>query len=146
MKNALIIYHSKTGTTQNFGNEIKSYCLRKGIKTKVISIKDFKNKDLNEIDYLFLGTWTKGLIFFAQHPDKNWKLFAKSLQIPEKCKVILFTTYKVSTGSIFTKMKKHLSSYLQNIILEIKSRNGILFNDMEDLINNSISISNSAIK
>jgi len=146
MKNALIIHHSKSGTTRQFGNELKLYCLRKGIKTNIIPIEEFKNNDLNKIDYLFLGTWTKGFVFFAQHPDKNWKLFAKSIQIPEKCKVILFTTYKISIGSMFTKMKKYLNSNVQNIILEIKSRNGILFNDIENMIDDSISINNSAVK
>ncbi|MBI9052646.1 MAG: hypothetical protein JEY96_02445 [Bacteroidales bacterium] len=142
MKNALIIHHSKTGTTRQFGNEIKLYCLGKGINANIIPIEEYKKEDLDGIDYLFLGSWTQGLVFFAQHPDKLWKQFAQSILIPKKCKVILFTTYKVLTGSMFTKMKKYLGTYIQNVILEIKSRNGFLFSDIEELLDNHILTNN----
>jgi flavodoxin len=76
MKRALIIYHSKTGTTKKIGSEIARICKENYLDTKVISIVEFNKKELNNADFLFLGCWTHGHFLFNQHPDKNWIKFA----------------------------------------------------------------------
>jgi len=138
MKNAIIIYHSKTGTTCKFGNEMALYCKEKGINTRIISTEEYAKHDLDNMDYLFLGTWTKGLMFFAQHPDKQWKYFIQSISIPENCKIILFTTFKIAVGSMFTKMRSQIQKSKHNIILELKSKNGKLSDYILDLLGNYI--------
>ena len=49
-------------------------------------------------------------------------------------KLVLFTTYKILTGSMFRNMYKELEGKFQNNPLELKSRSGKLsIQDREDL-------------
>ncbi|MBN2520720.1 MAG: hypothetical protein JXB17_09470, partial [Bacteroidales bacterium] len=52
--------------------------------------------------------------------------FAKQLPDLNRKKIGLFTTYKVATGSMFQNMKKRLSDKIDEVSIEIKSRNGEL--------------------
>ena len=126
MKKAIIIHQSKNGTTRQLGNEISNFLTQKGIRAKSLSVNEFADHDLSHFDYIFLGCWTKGLMIFAQHPDKTWKEFVKTLDIPENANIALFTTYKIATGSMFSKMRKHVPGNNRANVLEIKSRNGRL--------------------
>jgi len=136
MKKALIIYNSKTGTTKKFGNEIGAVCAQNGLDHKVLSIDEFNPDALADVDYLFLGCWTHGLMIFLQHPDTNWVEFAKSLPELKGKKIALFTTYKISTGSMFRKMRKLVKCESKDIVLEMKSRNGNLTGDHTNLLKN----------
>lgn len=138
MNKALIIHHSKTGTTKKYGREIADICHQNGIKTKVISIDEFKNRDLTNVDYLFLGCWTHGHLIFNQHPDKDWVNFANKLPVINDKKIVLFTTYKIATGSMFRKMKERLKCDSQLIKLELKSRNGKLDGSSATSLRNSL--------
>lgn len=138
MNKALIIHHSKTGTTKKYGNEIADFCSKNGIETKVISIDEFDKKDLNKVDYLFLGCWTHGHLIFNQHPDKDWVNFANQLPTINDKKIVLFTTYKVATGSMFRKMRERLKCDSKFIKLELKSRNGRLDESTSTLLRSSI--------
>ncbi len=136
MKKALIIYNSRTGITKKFGNEIKVFCSQNGLETKILSIDEFNRDALTGIDYLFLGCWTHGLMILLQHPDKHWVKFAKSLPELRGKKIVLFTTYKLATGSMFNKMRKHIKCEPDDIILELKSRNGSLVETNTSLLKN----------
>jgi len=138
MKKALIVYNSKTGITKKFGEEIESFCSQNGLKTEIVSIDEFKKETLVEIDYLFLGCWTSGLMILLQHPDQLWVKFADSLPELKAMKIVLFTTYKLATGSIFKKMKAHIKCDPTNIVLELKSRNGKLLGSNVALLKNTI--------
>jgi flavodoxin len=140
MNNALIIYHSKRGTTKKFGTEIAEFCNLNGLNTKIISTNEFKPSLLKGIDYLLLGCWTQGMLLFNQHPDKNWVNFAENLPVLYDKKIILFTTYKVATGSMFRKMKEQLICEPESIALELTSRNGMLKTNDLELLKNTISI------
>ncbi|MCX6164886.1 MAG: flavodoxin domain-containing protein [Ignavibacteriae bacterium] len=126
MKKALIIYNSKKGTTKKFGEEIGYYLNSKKINSKIIPIYDFNENEINEYNYIFLGCWTSGLFICMQHPQQDWIEFSKKLPNLKNKKVGLFTTYKFATGSMFSKMKVHLKSKIDNISLELKSRSGVL--------------------
>jgi flavodoxin len=126
MKNAIIFYNSKHGTTKRYAEEIGVYLAQKGIGSKTLSISDYSDSALAGVDYLFLGCWTSGLFFFLQHPEKNWKDFAVKLPKPLKAKVALFTTYKMLTGSLFNGMRKELKIGIESSSTELKSRNGLL--------------------
>jgi flavodoxin len=128
MKKAIIIYNSKKGTTKYFGEEIAAFLIDKNIDAKAISIYDAKPEIVNEADYVLLGAWTHGMMIVLQHPDKPWVKFAKQLPDIKDKKVGLFTTYKIATGSMFRKMKKHLSGKISSIDLVIKSKNEELNN------------------
>jgi flavodoxin len=123
---ALVFYQSRTGTTKKYAEEIAGYLHEQGIDTKSIWIQKYKGETIEGIDYLFLGCWTHGLFVFLQHPDKEWVAFARKLQVAGNPKTCLFTTYKILTGSMFRKMKKHLSP---NVLLsgpKLKSKDGRL--------------------
>ena len=137
-KTALIIYHSKRGTTQKYAAEIAFYLKSKGIETKVTSVAKFKAIDIENADYIFFGCWTSGLLFILQHPEKEWVEFAKKLPQNFSAKTALFTTYKVRTGSLFSNMKKHLKTKMQEPILLLQSRNGELNELNKNLIDKFI--------
>jgi flavodoxin len=134
MKKAIIIYRSKKGTTEQFGREIGVLLNKKGLKTEVFSLENTENLKLEGYDYLFLGCWTKGLMVLGQHPDKEWKHLARSLEIPDSTKVNLFATYKIATGTMFPKMRRYLSLTRNQVDLQLRSRNGRLSNEAASLI------------
>jgi len=137
-KTAIIIYHSKRGTTQKYAAEIAFYLKKKGIESKVTSIQKFKSNDIATVDYIFFGCWTSGLFFILQHPEKEWVQFAKSLPQNLTAKTALFTTYKVRTGSMFRNMNKFLHGKTSDASLLLQSRNGELSELNKNLIDKFI--------
>ncbi len=135
MKNAIVIYQSKGGTTKKLGKEIALAISQNGFSTEVMSVEDCRNRDLSTFDYVFLGCWTKGLMVFAQHPDTLWKQLVSNLSLPDKSRVGFFTTYKIATGSMFSRMRSALPIKLTNNVPEIKSRNGNLTEKSRQQIN-----------
>jgi flavodoxin len=124
---AIVIYHSKTGITKNFGNEISLYLQEKNIPSKVISVDEVKPEDILKCDTLFIGCWTSGLFLFAQHPDPEWKKYALLFPEMKNKKVAFFTTYKLATGSMFRKMEKVIREKLsESVHYNLKSKNGKL--------------------
>ena len=124
MKNAVIIYQSKGGTTKQFGFEIASILNEHGLTTRVCSVNECSENDLQKADFIFFGCWTKGLMIFAQHPDREWTNFVSSVKIPETTRIGLFATYKIATGKMFSKMKKALPGEQNKELPELKSKNG----------------------
>jgi len=138
MKKATIIYNSKTGNTKHFAGEISKYLKSLNIETETISIFDYSPELIRDVDVVLLGCWTGGLMVMFQHPQKVWKDFAHKLPDLSDKNVILFTTYKIATGSFFGKMKKHIKHSNKRDIPVIKSRNGILTDSDKTILNNSI--------
>jgi flavodoxin len=126
MKTAVIIYHSKTGTTKQYAEEIASYLESKGISIRTTSIQTYQDDLLNNADYVFFGCWTNGLMVMLQHPDRDWKDFAAKLPSMPSAKIALFTTYKILTGSMFRNMYQQVKDRFSKPLLELKSRNGLL--------------------
>lgn len=126
MKHALVIYHSKTGTTKKYANEIGKYLESKAVRARVLSIADFQPNMTEDMDYILLGCWTNGLFFILQHPDKAWQEFAKKLRTAPAVKLALFTTYKFVTGSMFRKMYGHLEDKFSSPAFNLQSRDGTL--------------------
>jgi len=123
---AAIIYNSKTGTTKKYAEAIGDYLMTHNVEVSISSILEYRDEILEEADYLLLGCWTQGLIFFLQHPEKLWVDFAKILPDDLKSRIILFTTYKVLTGSMFKRMYSHLHNHYNFSFIELKSRTGSL--------------------
>jgi flavodoxin len=137
---ALIIYHSKTGITREFAYEITQYLKENSHVTEMKNILDVQPEDFSNADTVFIGCWTSGLFFFLQHPDNIWK--ENALRFPELNgkKIAFFTTYKVATGSMFSKMQKVLDKKLTlPVTLNLKSKNGKLADNHKEQINLFIS-------
>ena len=126
MKKALVIYHSKTGTTKKYGEEIGEYLNSKGIDVQVTSTIMFREGMFESADYIFFGCWTSGLFITLQKPEKSWVDFAEKLPGKPDAKVALFTTYKILTGSMFRNMAKELRGKFSSPTLELKSRSELL--------------------
>ncbi len=126
MNKAAIIYHSKTGTTMKYAQEIGEYLQSKGIEAEVASTVMFRPEMLAGADYIFFGCWTSGLFFVLQKPEQAWVKFAARLEGQPEAKVALFTTYKILTGSMFSNMAKHLKGKFAPPVLELKSRSSDL--------------------
>jgi flavodoxin len=139
MKTAAILYHSKTGTTKRYADEISKYLQSKGLDTQVTSIQAYSEDMLNNVDYVLFGCWTNGLMVILQHPEKIWVDFAAKLPSKRDVKVALFTTYKILTGSMFRNMYKELKGNFAPPSLELKSRNGSLSEKDKQALENFIS-------
>lgn len=123
---AIVIYDSKNGVTKKYGEEISEFLRKKDFDAKAVSINNCSYEDILESDYVLLGSWTNGFFLFGQHPNDLWVNFVKTIPNIKDKKIGLFATYKISTGSIFKKMKKHLGFNDEENLLELKSRDGSL--------------------
>ncbi len=123
---ALITFHSKTGITKRYAEEIAGYLQSKKIQTQVVPIQEYTKELQHDADFIFLGCWTSGLFIFLQHPDKAWMKFASGLPEMKSRKVVLFTTYKLATGSMFKLMRKQLDGKISGIQAELRSKKGDL--------------------
>jgi flavodoxin len=123
---ALITFHSKTGITKKYAQEIAEYLQSKKVQVQVVPIQEYAKEIQHDADLILLGCWTSGLFICLQHPDKAWVKYASALPEMQQRKVILFTTYKLATGSMFRHMKKVLEGKFSTILAELKSKNGDL--------------------
>ena len=126
MARALIVHHSKLGKTRRFAEAIGGHLASLGVEPTVVSIKAFRPEMLDAIDLVLLGAWTHGLMIVGQHPDEEWREFARALPPLGQRRVGLFTTYLIATGSMFWMMKRHLAGKADRIELRLKSRSGKL--------------------
>jgi flavodoxin len=140
MKKALVVYNSKTGTTKNYGEEISDFLKKKDIDSKAVSINECSNEDIANSDIVLFGCWTSGLYIFRQRPEQEWIDFVKKVPDLSNKKVGLFTTYKVSTGGMFKRMKKYLRVNTEDNFLELKSRDGHLPVSSRLLINDFVKV------
>lgn len=126
MKQALIVFHSKYGTTKKFAEKIGCYFNSMNVEANVIPIEKFRKDLLTGADYVFLGCWTNGTFLLNQKPEKEWIDFVKNIPIDKNQKIGLFTTYNILTGAMFRNMKKYLLTDETKEIIELKSRSGLL--------------------
>jgi flavodoxin len=126
MKKALVVYHSKTGTTKRLAEEVGRFFENSSVATKIVSVDEFALADLEGVDFLLLGCWTSGVFVALQHPERSWVALADRLPDVIGKKIGLFTTYTIVTGSMFRGMRKRLSCDPADIRLELKSRDGKL--------------------
>lgn len=138
--NTVIIYNSKRGKTKAYAEEIASYLQTKGNhNVKTFSIEDVDNETIDSANLILIGSWTSGLYFFAQGPDKKWKQFAQSLPELSNKTVGLFTTYKLLTGSMFKNMNKHLETKLKAPVeLFLKSKKSSLTEENKITLNHIV--------
>jgi flavodoxin len=126
MNKAVIVYRSHSGVTRRYGEEIGAALTSHGLAVSVVSVGECDFATLVDADLLFLGCWTSGLFFVLQHPDEPWLAFVRDMPETKRPRVVLFTTYKLATGSQFRKMRAALAGKTREPELELKSRDGHL--------------------
>jgi len=134
MNRALILYHSRTGTTAAYGEAIASELSGKGIEIKVLPMYKAISEPVENTDTIFLGCWTSGLFFFLQKPERVWVQYLKQMPELKNKEIVLFTTYKILTGSMFREMARHLPSGTKVSMVKLKSRNGKLTDSNRQLL------------
>lgn len=125
-RRAVVVYRSRTGITQRYGDEIAAHLRSRGLEASASSIADCDPGRLAEADLVFLGCWTNGWFVVNQHPDLPWVAFARDLPRLDHATVALFTTYKLATGSMFARMRDALAHAKAHVDLELRSRDGRL--------------------
>jgi flavodoxin len=136
---ALVIYHSKTGTTKKMAEAIGEQIQKNQMDVVIRSIHEVSEQEIQTASHLYMGSWTNGFMLFGQKPHKDWSNFAFRLQKDNSKKVMLFATYKLRTGSMFSKMQSQLSIKGFRINkAALKSKNGDLSEKHKELINKSL--------
>ena len=126
---AHVTYLSKTGITRKYASEIDALLRANQVESVMQNIHDADPANAGEADLVLLGAWCHGLFILLQHPDKPWVAFARQLPDLSGKKVVLFTTYKLATGSMFKKMRNHLKLGENQPVEIFKSKNGSLSED-----------------
>jgi flavodoxin len=128
MAGALVVYRSRTGVTRRYADEIAAYLSSKGLDARSVSVGECDLSAPAKADLLLLGCWTSGLFVIRQHPDGPWLSFVRQMAaLPAgKPRVGLFTTYKLRTGSQFSRMRAALRGKTGTPELELQSRDGSL--------------------
>ena len=127
LKKAVILYNSRTGTTRKLGENIQAFLEESNIFSEIRDINEPQELPISNADYVFLGCWSSGLLLIMQKPEKNWVRFAAALPPLESRRTVLFTTYKLRTGSMFRNMVKCLKLVGDTEeVTWLASRNGFL--------------------
>lgn len=127
---ATVLYYSHTGRTAAYARNMAMYLWSKGLDVSLSSISDFDKSKLRHTDILLSGCWTCGWFIIGQHPHKKWKEFSKGVaDIVPNNRIMLFTTYKIRTGSMEKAMKKAMGLPSNNKSCMLKSKTGILSDD-----------------
>ena len=86
-----------------------------------------------------LGCWTSGWFVIKQHPNSIWTAFAETqLQTKLPRNLVLFTTYKIRTGSMFRKMREKINTDGVSSIDFLKSKTGILSEEDKMALDNIV--------
>lgn len=141
MNRALILHHSRRGTTAAYAQEIADELTGRGIPVTVKPMYQASGAPVAEVDTIFLGCWTSGLFFFRQRPEPDWVRYLHELPDISNKEIVLFTTYKIVTGTMFSEMARHLPAGTRLSLVKIKSRSSRLTDtnmELFDLLTNTV--------
>ena len=123
---AAVLYHSRSGTTWQLAEEVGAHLRTRGMEAWVVSVADCDPPAVGAYDIVLLGCWTSGWLIVRQHPEEPWVRFVRALPDLSTKRVGLFTTYKIATGSMFSRMRRELAGKVGSIDVELTSRDGHL--------------------
>lgn len=129
MKQALIIYSSRTGVTREYGEEMAKFLRQNGLETNVRDLDEWKEEEVKAADLMLIGCWTSGLFVILQHPNNEWKKMVRGLPDLSGKRIGIFTTYMLASGSMFRNMIRHLKPTGAVVLKKLKSREGGLSED-----------------
>lgn len=136
---ATVLYYSHKGKTAGYAREIAMYLWSKGLHVSLSSLSDFHADRIKETDLLLTGCWTCGWFFIGQHPHRKWiELSSQIAGIVSPQQTLLFTTYKIHTGSMFRKMKEVMQIPTMTQFPELKSKTGRLTDKDKNILDQFI--------
>lgn len=133
---ATIVYSSAKGKTAQYAREMAMHLWSKGWSVSMMSVSDFTPDKLEHTDALLLGCWTSGWFVINQHPNKRWQAFARKLPEHLPHKTVLFTTYLIRTGSLFSRMRKAIPALQSHRQLCLASKTGLLTDTEKERLDN----------
>lgn len=141
-RKAAVLYYSHKGKTAAYAREIAIYLWSKGLNVSLSSVSDTNPEKLACCDYLISGCWTCGWFVIGQHPHQQWQKFSKKTQQLAKAeRTLLFTTYRIRTGSMYSRMKRALGFASQYPTPFLKSKTGLLTEYDKQVLDHFIGIS-----
>lgn len=124
---AVVLYYSHKGKTARYAREIAMYLWSKGLSVSLSAVTDYDPARLGEADFLITGCWTCGWFVVGQRPHERWRNFSRGIagRVPAG-RTLLFTTYKIRTGSLFRRMREALGLTGRDEVPCLASRSGLL--------------------
>jgi flavodoxin len=119
--NACVLYFSQTGNTRKFAETI-SHSLN------IPAVYDITTTDPSAVadyDTIILGTPVHGF-----NPSKESLSFVKHLPIDNDKKTVLFCTYRLWKGRVFSKLKKELKKRGHSTVLCVSVKGKEFSEDM----------------
>lgn len=120
--NVAIVYDSETGTTKAAAEAMSELARGAGHDTTVSSVQDADPADVSKADVICVGSWCKGLFFFAQHATEATMDFIDGLGRLDGKPAAVFCTYKTAVGKMLSHMAARLESRGANVTGSFKSR------------------------
>lgn len=99
-----IVYDSQTGTTKQAAEKMGELFEKQGHRCKVESVSKANPALVQSAELICLGSWTKGMLIFRQHPSEGIMRFMDRLDRSAGKDVVVFCTYKVAIGSTLRQM------------------------------------------
>lgn len=124
---ATVLYYSHKGKTAGYAREIAMFLWSQGVSVSLCAITEFDSSRLAGSDLLITGCWTCGWFVVGQHPHERWVEASRRLAgiLPAE-RTLLFTTYRIRTGCLFSRMKKVLGINSSSPVHCLKSKTGRL--------------------
>ena len=105
--NAIVVYESLSGNTEQAGILIAKELTEAGIPTVASPITNIDAQALSEADLVIVGSWTDGLFFFGQRPGRAGRL--AKLPVIDGKKAAVYCTYAINAGKTLSKLSRIVS-------------------------------------
>ena len=100
--NAIVIYESLTGNTQEAAELIGAELRAAGIATAVNPITAIDLAALARADLVVVGSWVDGMFFVGQRPGRAGRL--RAMPVIDGKRAAVFCTYAIDPGKTLTKL------------------------------------------
>ncbi|MEZ5144301.1 MAG: flavodoxin family protein [Acidimicrobiales bacterium] len=100
---AVIIYESLTGNTEQAARLIATELYRYGVDTRIYNIGAVDAEQVAKADLVLVGTWTDGIVIAGQRPGRKGKI-SKLLPDLSGKRCVTFCTFAVNPGKTTDKL------------------------------------------
>ncbi|MEM7325565.1 MAG: hypothetical protein AAF531_20940 [Actinomycetota bacterium] len=102
--NAIVVYESLTGNTEEAGLLIAKQLTDAGIPTVANPITHIDAQALSDAELVVVGSWTDGFFFFGQRPGRSTRL--AKLPVIDGKKAAVYCTYAINAGQTLPKLSR----------------------------------------
>lgn len=102
--NAIVVYESLTGNTEQAGLLIAKELSEAGIPTVASPITNIDAQALSDADLVVVGSWTDGFFLFGQRPGRSARL--QKLPVIDGKQAAVYCTYAINAGKTLSKLSR----------------------------------------